>query len=174
MSDWAKYVKEGFPVIWTSSPGSHDRYMATVIKVDADSIDVLVWVSSGGNSIAGNPRHGCRHKDDELWQDAERAASVMAENDSGCFEECPSMVALANTAEMVERLEAKFENLSALPPSAAVAEEKKFTLPEITTKGKKGKAVETPSPAAFRTGESPELTDEQKKARDEVLASAGV
>jgi hypothetical protein len=173
MSDWAKYVKEGFPVIWTSSPGSIDKYIATVAKVDAESVDVLVWSSSGGNSISADPRHGCRHKDDALWQDAERAASVVQENDSGCFEECPSMVMLVDTAERVERLEAKVERLSTPSPSVTVAEEKKFTLPEIT-KGKKGKAVETPSPAAFRTGAEPELTDEQKKARDEVLASAGV
>lgn len=176
MSDWKKYVFEGFPVIWSTSPGSADEFTASVVAVDDNTVDALVWSSQGGSAISGNPRHGLRHTGDELWKDAERTANVIQDNDSGCFRPHPLVVALVDgieaLQERVDVLEERQDQAALVAaPDAGVIE-----LPPIAKnrgKLKPKKDDGPPSPAAFRTEALPELTDEQKQANAEALAAAG-
>lgn len=160
LSDWVMYSPHKGNGHWTP---------AKVVFVGDESLEVIVYAYNGHSSSAVH-RGGVRHETDEFWNDVNRVASIIEDQDGGCFVETPDKVLLRQLAERVADLEAG----GSAPTTSA---DGVTTFPRRAKKNKEVAAepVAPPADTSFReptAANSIELTAEQKQLRADALREA--
>ena len=155
-------------VMYSPHKGNGHWAPAKVVFVGDESIEVIVYAYNGHGSSAVH-RGGVRHETDPFWEDVNRVASIIEDQDGGCFVENPDKILLRQLAERVAELEDARGSALSGPGE-----------PTVFPRRKKSKevSVEPASPPpdnSFReptADTAPELTAEQKQLRADALKAA--